>query len=127
MLSTYQTDMATMIDAKLTKLRESLPNATELQDQGDYEGGNDTVFAEGQGEEVLIQDATTGATPICIMYCQYRYDGRSSMNDTIVQNFSSVQSLWHSKKTSATNSEVCLLTQPLYDNQKVSWLTHLVR
>jgi hypothetical protein len=77
-LSTYQTDMATMIDAKLTKLRESLPNATELQEQVEDEGGDDTVFAEGQEEEVLIQnDTADGDTPICITtYRQYSYNGR---------------------------------------------------
>jgi hypothetical protein len=48
-----------------------------LQEQVEDEGGNDNVFADGQEEEVLIQDdMANGDTPICITYRQYSYDGR---------------------------------------------------
>ena len=78
MLSAYQTNMATMIDEKLTQLRESLPNVTGAEPPQDEEEINDTVFADGQEEEVLVEDATgNGNTPPTrITYRQYSYDGR---------------------------------------------------
>jgi hypothetical protein len=67
-----------MIDEKLTQLRESLPNVTGAEPPQDEEEIDDTVFADGQEEEVLVEDATgNGNTPPTrITYRQYSYDGR---------------------------------------------------
>jgi hypothetical protein len=78
MLATYQTNMASMIDEKLTELRKSFPNVTGAeQPPQDEEEVDDTVFEEGREEEVSVEDAMgDGNTlPTRITYRQYSYDG----------------------------------------------------
>jgi hypothetical protein len=69
MLSTYQTNMMTMIDKKLTELRESEPAAaTEPRDDAN---DDDVIFADGREEEVLLVVSDDETSVILIAYRQY--------------------------------------------------------